>query len=903
MGIQAIARQDYLHNSKPSQLSFHTGDTIIVVNILENGWCDGICSQRRGWFPVSYIDILGFQRPSSKRSSIYSDQGSLSDSKSVLDFPPLPEDESAKKTSPVSDNNSGYQAMLQPLLRNVLEHVTLIHKSVSFRHPGVLQKALDAVRNEALTILVRLRSLTNEQCRLTKELIYIFSMLEKLVVLSKRKDMYKNSCIQFTQLLKTLACVFVNYMKKEENGPSSKIPKETEDVSFLPSSRSLMSPPFHLLQDKSLPLCTTTYVAILSLTHQAYISLTTTPFWQEAHSQQLELILQNLSKGSRCTEEYLDNILDSFGNLLQYLKRVHSAFQKLDYTAFDVSVPSITVHEIYFTLENFSTKISDIFMSSIEFEQTFNDVINNNGNVQLLTPHLLFLETNIQEIQNILLYLTERFLFLSFEHRYLTQFIPELENVESKELETMETNDITWYDSKGLVQYIFKQKSIKPKSIRNWLFLYWSNTTLYNDDGKIKFASLASILNNIVRVDIDNTLFIRSFLSTHASIISSGDLFSILSSHYLFHSHSKTVTDRNDASVINRSRKKVINVILTWLESCFIEGFGNIHTILFLTNAYKFCEEYMIPSFPHALELLRQISKMLKNPSTKLVRPLTNSFEVQESEDNTAISCKLNENNIKDDSLLLFPPDEVAKQLCLIEFRTFSNIPPIHFLTKVWSNLKNISSEESGTVYYISNQLVNFVAETIVRERDLRKRTHYLGFFIQVCHCLFKYNNFASLFSIISALNSAPVHRLKRTWSNLSNKYSVLFDSLTSLTNASKNFSQYRECLERCSLPSVPFLGVYFTDLTFLKSGNKDTNKNLINFDKRMKAAKILNEIQQFQAVSYKFDSLNDVQELVHEVVSKERNPDIIYNESLLTEPRESEDQTIRRLLVDSGIF
>ncbi|WBW73142.1 Ras GEF Ste6 [Schizosaccharomyces osmophilus] len=902
MGIQAIARQDYLQNSEPSQLSFHTGDTIIVVNILENGWCDGICSQRRGWFPLSYIDILGFQGPSSKRSSIYSEPGSLNDSKSVLDFPPLPEDESVKKSSPAKDSNSVYQAMLRPLLRNVLEYVALIRKSVYFRHPEVLQNALDAVRKEALTILVRLGSLVNEQCALTKELLYIFSMLEKLLVLSKRKNMYKNSCIQFTQLLKALACVFVNYVKKQKD-PSSKISKEAKDVCFLPSSRSLMSPPFHLLQDKSLPLCTTTYVAIISLTHQANTSLTATPFWQETQPQQLESILQSISKGKRCAKEYSDNVLDSFGDILKSLKRVHSAFQKVDYTAFDVSVPSITIHEIYFTLDTYSTKISNLFVSAIEIEQAFDEVINNNGNIQTLTPHLLLLETNMQEVKNILLYLTERFLFLSFEHRYLTRFINELESVENKELESMDMDDITWYDSKGFAQYIFKQKAIKPKSMRNWLFLYWSNTTLYNNDGKIRFASLASILNNIVRVDIDNTLFIRSFLSTHASIISSSDLFSILSSHYLFHSQSRNVTDGTDATVINRSRKKIIDVILTWLESYFIEGLGNVHTILFLTNAYKFCEEYMVPSFPPSLELLQQISKMLKNPSTKLVRPLMNSFEMQDPEDNTAISCPLNDNNVEDNSLLLFPPDEIAKQLCLIEFRTFTNIPAIHFLSKVWSNLKNIAAEESGTVYYISNQLVNFVAETIVRQRDLRKRTHYLGFFIQVSHCLFKYNNFASLFSIISALNSAPVHRLKKTWSNLNSKYSILFDTLNSLTNASKNFSQYRECLERCSFPSVPFLGVYFTDLTFLKSGNKDTNKNLINFDKRMKAAKILNEIQQFQAVTYKFDAMNDVQELVHELVSKERNPDIIYDESLLSEPRETEDQTIRRLLVDSGIF
>ncbi|EPY52023.1 guanyl-nucleotide exchange factor Ste6 [Schizosaccharomyces cryophilus OY26] len=903
MGIQAIARQDYVHSSEASHLSFHTGDTIIVVNILENGWCDGICSQRRGWFPLSYIDIPGFQGQASKKSRICSDQDSLNDSRSSLDFPPLPEDDSATKSPPAKDNNPVHQTILQPLLRNTLEYVTLIRKSVYFGRTQVLSEALDVIRTGALTILVRLGSLLDDHSPFTKELVYIFSMLETLVTLSRRRNLYKSSCIQFTQLLKTLACLFVDYIKREEKEPSSETSKEAKDVCFLPSSQSLVSPPFHQLQDKSLPLCTTTYVAILSLTHHAYTFLSTSHFWQQNNTKQLDLLFQHISEGKRSATEYLDTVFDNFTNILQSLKRVHSAFQKVDYAAFDVSVPSITIHQIFGSLDNYSTKISDLFMTAIELEQAFDDVIYKNRSIRTLTPYLLLIETNFQDVKDILLHLTERFLFLSLEHRYLTQFIPGLESVESKQIELMDMDDITWYDSKGLVHYLLKQSTIEPKSIRNWLFLYWSNTTSYNDDGKVKFASLTSILNNIVRVDIDNTLFIRTFLSTHASIISSGDLFSILSSHYLFLGQSQSFSGRVDATLIKRGRKKIVDVMLTWLESYFIEELENVHTILFLTNAYLFCEEFMVPTFSPSLELLQHISNMLKHPSTKLVRSLTNGLEMQDPEDNTAISCPLDSMNVKDDSLFLFPPDEIAKQLCLIEFHTFSNITAVHFLTKIWSNLKNIATNESSTVCYISNQLVNFVAETIVRERDLRKRTHFLSFFIQVSHCLFKYNNFASLFSIISALNSAPVHRLKRTWSNLSNKYSILFDSLNSLTDTSKNFSQYRECLERCSLPCVPFLGVYFTDLTFLKSGNKDTNKNLINFDKRMKAAKILDEVQQFQAVPYKFDATNDLQELLHEVVSKERDSNFIYNESLLSEPRESEDQTLRRLLVDSGIF
>ena len=70
-----------------------------------------------------------------------------------------------------------------------------------------------------------------------------------------------------------------------------------------------------------------------------------------------------------------------------------------------------------------------------------------------------------------------------------------------------------------------------------------------------------------------------------------------------------------------------------------------------------------------------------------------------------------------------------------------------------------------------------------------------------------------------------------------------------------KNFTAYRDQLARLNPPSVPFLGVYLTFLTFIEDGNPNFlsgERKLINFGKRMKSAGVLREMQTYQTVPYK---------------------------------------------------
>lgn len=77
-------------------------------------------------------------------------------------------------------------------------------------------------------------------------------------------------------------------------------------------------------------------------------------------------------------------------------------------------------------------------------------------------------------------------------------------------------------------------------------------------------------------------------------------------------------------------------------------------------------------------------------------------------------------------------------------------------------------------------------------------------------------NNFNSLTAIISGLNSAPIHRLRRTWETASQKTITLLDSLNRVMNSTKNFFAYRETLHSVNPPCVPFLGLIYYYFSFV---------------------------------------------------------------------------------------
>lgn len=257
---------------------------------------------------------------------------------------------------------------------------------------------------------------------------------------------------------------------------------------------------------------------------------------------------------------------------------------------------------------------------------------------------------------------------------------------------------------------------------------------------------------------------------------------------------------------------------------------------------------------------------------------------------------------------------EVARQLTIIASRRFCAIRSFELLDQGW--LKGGSrrggeegggSEDSRNVRALSelsNQITAWVAETVLYERETRRRAGLLKHIIKIAEKCQHLGNYDTLMAILAALNSTAIERLRRTWEFVPNRSKVTLAELRRITDHSRNYAEYRAKLRATSPPCTPFLGVYLTDLVFTGDGNPDVRRQLIpdkdpsvspiriiNFDKYAKISAIIRDLQRFQ-MPYSLTSSPDLQEYLKEMWAKSRSsgdPSILYKASEAIEPREEE--------------
>ncbi|KAK3076548.1 hypothetical protein LTS18_012712 [Coniosporium uncinatum] len=169
--------------------------------------------------------------------------------------------------------------------------------------------------------------------------------------------------------------------------------------------------------------------------------------------------------------------------------------------------------------------------------------------------------------------------------------------------------------------------------------------------------------------------------------------------------------------------------------------------------------------------------------------------------------------------------------------------------------------------------------------------------------------------AIICSLNSSMVLRLKKTWDALPQKTKTKFENLKAIVDVGRNYAILRQRLQNHIAPCIPFVGIYLTDLTFVDVGNQTTRQlpsdggmagmAVINFDKHMKTAKIIGQLQRFQ-VPYRLAAVPEMQHWMEAQIQCVRSSDHAnvqhyYRRSLLLEPRE-QPQIPRLSPADSGM-
>lgn len=458
---------------------------------------------------------------------------------------------------------------------------------------------------------------------------------------------------------------------------------------------------------------------------------------------------------------------------------------------------------------------------------------------------------------------------------------------------------------------------------------------IIDDNNRVRGGSLEAL----VKVMTDETLqqdpaLVSTFFLTFRQFTNSYDLCEALIKRY-GSELDETYMDSDDIEALVSRRTKVYGIFKRWMESHWkhsvdvvvlpqIVNFANTH-ILDIPNAKAVLNdlaskvqqvpdgEPIVPrsinlpgsnatrmaavTYSHAPMVPTTVSKSLASqlvkatgtaglPAAESEAEIDDSKSVQ-STANSAWSTSLrmvkqaSSGPSSSVSILDIDAADIARQLCLIDSQLFCKIKPEELLDLNFSAKRrhlgiavNVNEMTSN-----ANQLASFVGDSILSgDMPAKARKNILKQWIKISEKLHEMRNYNSLMTIISSLQSVNIMRLKKTWELLSPRYHSLFAELKVMISMEKNYASYRAILRKHEIPTVPYLGLYLTDLTFVMEGNsthrllvvdsnnkivppghapapgtvhRKSSKMVINMDRYERTARIIGEVQNFQ-VAYR---------------------------------------------------
>merc|ERR1712137_1211 len=402
-------------------------------------------------------------------------------------------------------------------------------------------------------------------------------------------------------------------------------------------------------------------------------------------------------------------------------------------------------------------------------------------------------------------------------------------------------------------------------------------TLSYDNENQIKYATFNKLVELISSNNTEMSL-VQMFLVTYQSFATPELLFSKLLERF-------NVPDRIPQSEAMVIRVKVGNVLRKWIENCFDDFSPEL-----VSRLNQFIKEIQY----NENKTIASLSKSICNAIAKAEKKKDSESKVRQF-NKTTPAPKINMKTIFDPQLDIFSisEEEIARQLCIIEFRIFSKIRPSELLNQSWSKPK-YKHRAMNILRLINrfNTVSMWVATSILKVPGVRARGKLMGKFIKIAeHLLHTLHNFNATMAILAGLSWSSVHRLAWTRKELPPNTQKALEEIERILSSDRSFQTYRPHIAECNPPCIPYLGVYLTDLTFIDE-NPDTVNGMINFTKRRLVYSVISKIQQYQQTHYNLQPVDQIiQQLLHVSILDETS---LYNLSLKREPRKAERSEIQ---------
>jgi hypothetical protein len=436
---------------------------------------------------------------------------------------------------------------------------------------------------------------------------------------------------------------------------------------------------------------------------------------------------------------------------------------------------------------------------------------------------------------------------------------------------------------------------------------------VYNKEGQISGGSLPALVEQLTTYETTpDSVFVTTFFLTFRLFTTPVELAQCLIDRFDY---------IGDSQVIGVPvRLRIYNVFKGWLESHWSGDSDSAALSIILLFATGKLRSAMPAAGKRLAELTSKVTEVRAGAlvprmassigksgvSNAFFTPADNnvpSSVVSKSQLNALRSSKEGKAQC---TILDFDPLELARQFTIIESRLFCSIQAEELLALEWTKKSDSKAVNVKAMSTLSTDLANLVADTILHLEDAKKRAAIIKQWVKIAAKCLELNNYDSLMAIICSLNSSMVMRLKKTWELVSVKTKTRLEELKAITDVGRNYAVLRQRLHNHMAPCIPFVGIYLTDLTFIDVGNGTTRQlpresgqdgvAVINFDKHMKTAKIIGQLQSFQ-VPYRLAAVPEMQDWMESQIQRVRSSDqanvqSYYRRSLLLEPRELQHST-----------
>mmetsp|Transcript_26275 Transcript_26275/g.29252 ORF Transcript_26275/g.29252 Transcript_26275/m.29252 type:complete len:1079 (-) Transcript_26275:138-3374(-) len=362
-----------------------------------------------------------------------------------------------------------------------------------------------------------------------------------------------------------------------------------------------------------------------------------------------------------------------------------------------------------------------------------------------------------------------------------------------------------------------------------------------SDNGMVMYATLPKLVERVTHhISYDSSL-LSPFLATFRTFTTPSELLELLKWRFNVPPSKKTDSDTLE-NYHKRFKQpvqlRVVNLMKGWIDRHY----------------YDFEDD------PNLLQLVKAfIDGDIENEAANYAKTLRSLLTKHEDGNSIQLdSCPAPylptvQKEVSDYQVLDFNPEELARQLTLLDHELFNKIRPSELYAKASqgaSKTKTAPNLVGLTKRY--QKTMSWASELINRSRSRGNTPQVLDALVATAEHCEKLSNWQSMRAITKALDKAFVLEMMEDWKKVSLKGRKYLNDKKALLGM-KHHEELEKIMQRCFAPCVPYMAVFLESISQLEEthNTKPPSPALIPVDLYRSFGNILDRVNSMQRKPY----------------------------------------------------